>query len=139
AWEAKSVNGNSVEARLRLPPGTERRERAIRQAVQRRFARGNFQLSLTLAQDKSSEPQPVVNEAFLKDLAGLARRLVEQFGAAPASADGLLALRGVLDPPEAFETEEMREARGEAILAVLEKTLSGLEAARRAEGAALGG
>ncbi len=47
--------------------------------------------------------QPVVNEAFLKDLAGLAKRLEKQFGVTPASADGLLALRGVLDLPEAVE------------------------------------
>lgn len=139
AWEAKSVNGKSVEARLRLPPGNERLEPAVRQAVQRRFARGNFQLTLTLGQDRGSPPLPVVNEAFLKDIAGLAQRLVEQFGVAPATADGLLALKGVLEAPEAFETEEVREERGKAILAVLDQALSGLEAARLAEGAALGG
>ncbi len=48
-WEVKSVNGKSVELRLRLPPGLERLEPAARQAVQKRFARGNFQATLTLA------------------------------------------------------------------------------------------
>ena len=36
AWEVKSVNGKSAELRLRLPPGFERLEPAVRQAVQRR-------------------------------------------------------------------------------------------------------
>ena len=52
-----------------------------RQAMQKRFARGNFQATLTVAH-VAAAGQPVVNEAFLKDLAGLARRLREQFGAA---------------------------------------------------------
>ena len=91
AWEVKSVNGKSVEVRLRLPPGFERLEPAVRQAVQKRFSRGNFQATLTVGRAAGSQAQPVVNEAFLKDVAGLAKRLQEQFGVAPASADGLLA------------------------------------------------
>ena len=114
AWEVKSVNGKALEARLRLPPGLERLEQVARQTIQRRFSRGNIHATLTLAQ-RGMQAQPVVNEDFLKDLAGLAARLREQYGAAPASADGLLALRGVLEP-----------------------ALAGLEAARLQEGAALG-
>ncbi len=79
----------------------------------------------------------MVNEAFLKDLAGLAKRLQEQFGVAPATADGLLALRGVLDVPEATETEEARAALDTAIVSTLEAALVGLEQARQGEGAAL--
>jgi uncharacterized protein (TIGR00255 family) len=62
----------------------------------------------------------------------------EMFGVAPATADGLLALRGVLDMPDAaVETEEARAALDAAVLRVLDTALSGLEDARRAEGAAL--
>ena len=139
AWELKSVNGKSVEVRLRLPTGFERLEPAVRQAVQKRFSRGNFQATLTLGKAAAVEAQPVVNEAFLKDLAGLARRLQEQFGTAPASADGLLALRGVLDVREAVETEEERATADAAILACFHKALDGLERARADEGAALKG
>jgi uncharacterized protein (TIGR00255 family) len=110
AWEVKSVNGKSVELRLRLPPGFERLEPALRQAVQKRFARGNFQATLTVGKAGALQAQPVVNELFLKDIAGLAQRLQEQFGVAPPSADGLLSLRGVLDVPEAIESEEVRAA-----------------------------
>jgi uncharacterized protein (TIGR00255 family) len=137
AWELKSVNGKTVEIRLRLPPGWERIEPAARQALQRRFARGNFQATLTLGRVAGSVAQPVINETFLKDLAGLAKRLEEQYGLAPARADGLLALRGVLEPPEALETEETRAALDDAILTVLGAAIAELEIARQSEGDAL--
>ncbi|TPK38402.1 YicC family protein [Mesorhizobium sp. B2-5-4] len=137
AWEVKSVNGKSVEVRLRLPQGFERLEPVVRQTLQKRFARGNFQATLTIGRAASAQTQPVVNEAFLKDLAGLAKRLQEQFGVAPATADGLLSLRGVLDVAETIETEEVRAALDTAIMAALDVALNGLEQARQGEGAAL--
>ncbi|OJU52652.1 MAG: YicC family protein [Mesorhizobium sp. 61-13] len=137
AWEAKSVNGKSAEVRLRMPPGFERIEVSVRQAVQRRFSRGSFQATLTVTRPAGTQSQPVVNEAFLKDVAGLAKRLQEQFGIAPASADGLLSLRGVLDLPEVTETEEMRSALDAVIHATLDVALTHLQQARQAEGEAL--
>ncbi|MGX5842584.1 YicC/YloC family endoribonuclease [Mesorhizobium sp. ArgA1] len=137
AWEVKSVNGKSVEVRLRLPQGFERLEPAVRQTLQKRFARGNFQATLTVGRAAGQQVQPVVNEVFLRDLAGLAKRLQDQFGVAPASADGLLSLRGVLDIPESSETEEVRAALDAAILSALETALAGLEQARQSEGEAL--
>ncbi|MHA6642063.1 YicC/YloC family endoribonuclease [Mesorhizobium sp. A623] len=137
AWEVKSVNGKSVEVRLRLPQGFERLEPAVRQAVQKRFSRGNFQATLAVGRAAGAQAQPVINEAFLKDIAGLAKRLEEQFGVAPPTADGLLALRGVLDIPEATETDEARAAIDAAITHVLDQALSGLEEARSTEGEAL--
>jgi uncharacterized protein (TIGR00255 family) len=137
AWELKSVNGKGLEARLRLPPGSERLDQAVRQTLQKRFARGNLQAALTLSRGSTSV-QPVINEEFLKDLAGLAKRLEEQFGVAPATADGLLALRGVLEIPEGIEDVEGRAALDAAVLSCLEDALASLERARRDEGAALG-
>lgn len=138
AWELKSVNGKSAEVRLRLPPGFERLELSVRQTIQKRFARGSFQASLAIARPAGTLAQPVVNEAFLRDVAGLAQRLQEQFGAAPSTADGLLALRGVLEVPEVMETPETRAALDAAILQALEDALSQLEQARLQEGRALG-
>ena len=137
AWEVKSVNGKSVEVRLRVPQGFERLEPTVRQTVQKRFSRGNFQVTLTVGRATGAQAQPVVNEAFLKDIAGLAKRLQEQFGVEPATADGLLALRGVLDIPETVETDEARAALDAVVATALDKALSGLETARRAEGEAL--
>jgi len=137
-WELRSVNGKGLEARLRLPPGHERLEQPCRQAIQKAFARGNIQASLNIAQAPGQQ-QPIVNEALLKDLAGLAQRLQEQFGASPASADGLLALRGVLELPEQILSEEDRAALDAVVIATLQTAIEALEAARRSEGAALEG
>ena len=137
AWEVKSVNGKSVELRLRLPPGFERLEQAVRQAAQKRFSRGNFQATLTVVRPGGLQAQPVVNEAFLKDVAGLAFRLQEQFGVTPASADGLLGLRGVLDVPEQIDSDEARAALDATLLSAFDRALVALESARATEGEAL--
>jgi len=138
AWEIRSVNGKGLETRFRLPPGFERIEQRARQAVQKRFSRGNVQATLT-AVHVGIQAQPVVNEDFLKDLAGLAKRLVDQFGVTPPSADGLLALRGVLEAPEIMESDEARAATDAVILSAFDAALAGLEQARMTEGGALGG
>lgn len=137
AWELRSVNGKGLEVRLRLPPGHDRLEPQARQAVARRFARGNIQASLTLNRGRGSAAQPVVNEELLRDLAGLAQRLHEQFGAAPARADGMLALRGVLEAPEAEPGEAFRADVESQALAVLDDALASLAAARVGEGEGL--
>jgi uncharacterized protein (TIGR00255 family) len=136
-WELRSVNGKGLEVRLRLPPGHERLEQAARQSIQRRFARGNVQATLTISTG-GKLVQPVVNESFLLDLTELARRLEQQFGCTPPSADGLLALRGVLEVPESVFDEEQRALLDAELLRVLDAALVSLEESRRSEGDALG-
>lgn len=137
AWEVKSVNGKSAEVRMRLPPGLDRLELPARQTIQKRFARGNFQANLTITRPAGAGVQPSINEAFLRDLAILAKRLQDDFGAAPPSVDGLLALRGVLELPETVETPEARAALDATIEQTLEMALSQLQQARCEEGEAL--
>jgi uncharacterized protein (TIGR00255 family) len=57
--------------------------------------------------------------------------------AAPPAADGLLALRGVIEAAEDEETPEARAALEQAMAASLTAALDALLAARLAEGAAL--
>lgn len=137
SWEIKSVNGKGIDVRFRLPPGFERLEQPARQAVQAGFARGNIQAVLTVSREGLST-RPVVNEAFLAEMAAVAKRLEQQFALAPATADGLLSLRGALDTSEAQEDDEERASLDAAILALLDQVLSGLGEARRVEGEALG-
>ena len=47
-WEAKSVNGRSLDLRLRMPPGFDSLEQPARMLASERFRRGNFQISLTV-------------------------------------------------------------------------------------------
>ncbi|WP_173931299.1 YicC/YloC family endoribonuclease [Chelativorans sp. Marseille-P2723] len=136
SWELRSVNGRGLEARMRLPSGYERLEQPARERVVRRFSRGNIQMTLSLLRGKALR-QPVVNEDLLFELARVARRLQEEHGAAPARADGLLALRGVMDMPDAAEDEETGARIDALVFEALDAALDDLEAARRAEGAAL--
>lgn len=136
AWELRSVNGKGLEIRLRLPPGLERLETAVRQEIQKRFSRGNIQATLSLARPVAASTS-VVNEALLRDLAALSARISADYGLAAPSADGLLGLRGVLEPAEAEETEEVRAGVDHAILAALARAIDALSTARAGEGAAL--
>lgn len=135
-WELRSVNGKGLELRLRLPPGLERLEMAVRQDIQKRFARGAIQATLTLARSAAASA-PAVNEALLRELAGLARRIADEYGLSPPAADGLLALRGVLEPGEAEESDDERAETDAALLAALGRALDGLAQARAGEGRAL--
>lgn len=136
-WELRSVNGKGLEVRTRLPSGAERLEAPVRAAIGQRLSRGNIQAVLSLSRPASGAGQPIVNEELLRDLAELSQRLVTQFGAAPARADGLLALRGVLEQPGSEASESLEPEQDAFLLELLGEALDALEAMRAAEGAAL--
>ncbi|MCT7375933.1 YicC/YloC family endoribonuclease [Chelativorans salis] len=136
-WELRSVNGRGLEARLRLPPGFERLEQPAKSAVGKRFSRGNIQASLSVTRGEALR-RPVVDEAFLAEMAKLAHWLEQEHGAAPATADGLLALRGVMEMPDASADEEARARLDELALRALDTALDELTTARCDEGASLG-
>lgn len=138
SWELRSVNGRGLEVRLRTPNGFDWIDNICRQAIQKKFKRGNIQANLNVTRQAGSSV-PVVNEAFLKDVAGLAKRLEERFGAKSASADGLLALKGVLEIPDNSVSDEDREALQALVAASLDEALSSLKTTREEEGKALGG
>ena len=100
-WEAKSVNGKGLDLRCRLASGFESLEPALRQAAQKRLQRGSLQVSLMVDRG-SAETGVTVNKTLLAQYLAVAQELVAQ-GATPPSADGLLALRGVLEVSESEE------------------------------------
>lgn len=132
AIEARSVNGRNLEVRFRAPPGFESLDRIVREAAQARLQRGQVSVHLQARRaERAAAPQ--VNTPVLETYLALARDLVER-GAAPPSADGLLALRGVLEAEETEPTAEARAALEAATGASLEAALEGLREARLAEG-----
>lgn len=136
AWEARSVNGKGLDVRLRLPPGFEAVEAAAREAVTKRFKRGNVTLGLQTRQDSTGQGAGVtVNEALLAQLMDLAKDLPPHI--APPTFDGLLQVRGVLESGDAVLDEDTVKARDAAVLASLTTALDALAAARDAEGARL--
>ncbi len=98
--------------------------------------RGALTVNLSAARASTAGALRVNREA-LAQVAALANELVEQHGAAPPRADGLLALRGVLESGEAEEAEDVRERRQAALLAAARQAVERLVAMRREEGARL--
>lgn len=133
--EARSVNGRGLEVRFRGPPGFDNLERLAKAAAQTRLSRGQVTVGVQ-AKRAESAAAVRVNEAMLARYADLARRLAAD-GAAPPTADGLLALRGVLEAPEDADDAEARAAVEAAMAASIDQALDALQDSRRREGAQL--
>ena len=132
AVEARSVNGRNLEVRFRGPPGFDSLERATREAAQARFQRGQITLGVQARRAEGDEAL-VLNEAVLEQYAAMAERLAGR-GFAPASADGLLALRGVMEAPQEDADPETRAALEAAMTVSIGEALDALAASRAAEG-----
>ena len=136
-WEARSVNGRSLDVRCRVARGFDQLESPARAAASKRFNRGNINLTLGIER-KAGATRVVVNREVLDQVLALVRDLEGKVNAAPPRLDGLLAVRGVVETvEETGEDDEVRAARDAAILKTLESALQQLQAAREAEGRAL--
>ena len=135
ADEARSVNGRNLEVRFRGPQGFDGLERAAREAAQARFQRGQITLGVQ-ARKAESDQALVLNEAVLEQYAAMAERLAGR-GFAPASADGLLGLRGVMEAPQEDADAETRAALEAAMTVSINEALDALAASRAAEGVRL--
>lgn len=131
--EARSVNGRSLEVRYRGPGGCDNLERLTKAAAQGRLNRGQVTLGVQAKRAEGSEPAPRVNEAVLANYLKLANQLAEE-GAVPPSADGLLALRGVIEVAEEVEDPDAHAAVEAAIAATIEQALDALKLSRQREG-----
>lgn len=134
AWEMKSVNGKSLDLRLRLAPGFDSLEPQLRALLAQRFRRGNF--SAALAVTRAAPVALRVNREALAQLVVLMNELAGEIEAAPPRIDGLLALRGVIETVE-DESNVVLEDRRRAVLAGWTAGLDRLTHARAEEGARL--
>ena len=136
AWELKSVNGKGLDLRLRLPPGWDSIEPAVRAAASRALARGNVTATLTVAREGVAPTLRVNEEALAAVLAAIGR-IAERVDAAPASLDGILGLKGVVEVVEAEESDSERSKAEAVVVKGFETALADLVTARQSEGAAL--
>jgi uncharacterized protein (TIGR00255 family) len=135
-WELKSVNGKSLDMRLRLPNGLDHLEADLRQRLAKILKRGNIQASLQITEDNAAETV-VVNQALLKQLSQIAETLRKELGSAPIQAENLLSLRGVIEPMQTTKSEAQNTARDQLVLAGFEQAAKALHQSRREEGARL--
>ena len=134
--EARSVNGRNLEVRFRGPNGFDNLERLAKAAGQSRLSRGQVTIGIQARRAAGDASSLKVNEAVLARYLQLANQLAEE-GATPPSADGLLALRGVLDTDEEAEDPEARALIEAAMAATVEQALDALKISRQREGAQL--
>ena len=135
-WELKSVNSKSLDLRFRLPPGLDGLELPLRTSLAQKLKRGALSVTLTVTRGPATGGVRINREALEQVLAA-SQALVAEGRAALPRADGLLALRGVLESGEEPDDEAERERRQAGLLASWEKALDGLVAMRRGEGARL--
>jgi uncharacterized protein (TIGR00255 family) len=133
AWEAKSVNGKSLDVRLRLPPNFERLEQQARALASAKFKRGNLQIGLQV-QEQRREGTVLVNDELLEKLAAIAERHRESVGGPPVDVALLLNVRGVVELVDAMPDETTLTTQDSELLLGLEETLMELAKARRNEG-----
>jgi uncharacterized protein (TIGR00255 family) len=133
-WEIKSVNGKSLDLRLRLAPGFDSWEPQLRMLLAQRFRRGNF--SANLAVSRTAPAALRINREALAQLVSLMNELAGEIEAAPPRIDGLLALRGVIETAEE-EPDSVIDQRREAVVQGWAIALDRLAAARAEEGARL--
>ncbi|WP_340692776.1 YicC/YloC family endoribonuclease [Hyphomonas sp.] len=138
AWEAKSVNGRSLDVRVNTPPGFDALDRAVKAQASKLFNRGSLQVSLRI--DMSTGDETVtVNEGLLTALTNAAQA-IHGVGLSGEAIATLMTLKGVVETGGS----SLRElAQDEAVIELLtdaaNAALKDLAEARRTEGASLTG
>lgn len=135
-WEIRSVNGRGLDIRIRVPNGFEAAGEMARAALSKALSRGQCQLGLTLTRPEAAL-RVRIDEDLLARLAAAVARVPRPEGVGPATLDGLLSLRGVVETEA--EAGADPEVLNRDLAAGIESLVADLVAARRAEGAALRG
>ena len=131
AWEVRSVNGRGLDVRIRVPAGYDGLGETARTALQKTLSRGQCQLTLTVTKPEHAA-RVRINETLLASLAQAVARVPVPEGVAPATMDGLLGVRGVIEVEDeaGAETETFARDLAEGVVRVV----ADLVEARRAEG-----
>lgn len=135
-WELKSVNGKSLDIRLRLPAGFEALEAPLRDLGRQMLRRGSVQATLQLAAGASASTLRV-NEIALEAALELASSLRARLNAPAPTVEGILALPGIIvTGSDALAPDEV-DARNAALSTSFQEALRQLTAAREKEGTQL--
>ncbi len=115
-WEAKSVNGRSLELRVRLPPGFDSLDAELRALAQKHLKRGNLQLTLTVERANAGSDLKLNRQALAVVLTALKELAKEgPFGAPDAAS--ILAIKGVFESGQEDEDEALTARRDQMLLA----------------------
>jgi uncharacterized protein (TIGR00255 family) len=134
-WELKSVNGKGLDVRLRIPPSWDPVEVAVR-ARTKALARGTVYANLSVRREGLA-PVVRVNESVLAAVLATMRDLAGRIDARPATIDGILNVKGVIEVFDQTESEDEHRAAETAVIEGFDLALATLLEMRRHEGAVL--
>lgn len=135
-WEIKSVNGKGFDARIRVPSVVDGLDILARRRLAERFKRGSLNANLALVRE-GSESNLSLNRDALNKLMAIAGEFKDQPGVQPATMDGLLAIRGILEIGADELSDEDRVTLTGDVMAGLDQAAEALDQARAEEGSAL--
>lgn len=137
-WEVRSVNGKSLDVRMRMPAGTEAIEQAVRSAAAKHLKRGNVHANVHITCEEVTASIRVNPEALAAAIE-VARQVETAYGGAPASTEAILSMRGVVETSTEEIDEAVLAARDEALVSAAEEAFAALAANRTQEGGRLAG
>lgn len=136
AWELKTVNGRGLEVRVRTPSGLDAIGEEARGQILKALTRGQGQLNLSLGR-ASAAPKLRVNQDVLQSLLSAIGDLTLPDNVKPASLDGLLSVRGVVELDDDAADPSQDEGLVAALRAGIGTLIESLKTARLKEGQAL--
>jgi uncharacterized protein (TIGR00255 family) len=135
-WEIKSVNGRGLEPRFRLPPGYDFLEADLRKILADDFTRGSFNAFLSL-RGAAVEGAFSINRAALESAIKLIEDVRLSIDCEKPRAEGILALKGVINQESALDDEDARNTIALALKESFGSLAAALKSARRKEGQSL--
>ena len=126
SWEVRSVNGKSLDVRLRIPSDLSDLDGPIRKRAAQNFSRGNMQISLVMQRGDGGKVFRI-NEPLLEKL--------EKKGAKDLSI--LMTVPGVVEEVPNILTDEHKKVLQVSLLSSFDDLVRMLKSARHEEGKAL--
>ena len=134
-WEIRSVNGKSVDIRMRIPSGLDALDQYIINTLKNTVSRGSLNVSLQREKD-IAEPQVNVNEVALDKLIDVAKQAAKKHDLPMPSIDRLLSIRDVVAITDNDESEDILKGRDLALKASFDEAILSLKKSREEEGKA---
>ncbi len=132
-WEVRSVNARGLDIRCRLPAGYEALEQDVRSRVSSKLTRGSVNLTFSVISG-AANTTVVLNRAALDALMASVKDAADHYNMPEPHLEALLPVRGIVDVSEPTLSDDDRTARGNAMMAALDKAIDSLIEARRQEG-----
>lgn len=136
AWEIKTVNGRGLEVRVRSPSGFEATAEEARGQILKALTRGQGQLTLSVSRAAAATAVRV-NREVLRSLLDAVAGLDLPASVRPASLDGLLNVRGVVEVEDEAADPGRDPELAAALRAAIGRLIEALKEARLGEGQAL--